>query len=337
MSENNEIVVAGLQQISTTGSIKDQENTSSVENEKALQRMSAIGWRIRELVDSPEFKKREKVYNDLPEGTPGNLDGWTQIENHHGRSLTIITSRDENGKAFMLEVHDSPIDPKDSSTADDDGYLRIYFHDDPSDKHRKGEKSRLIWSNTSIHGGAHFDGETSKMISDMSVDAAATRIKLHDFGYPTLGVVIVAGAKNKNGDPIGPIGPINELSVLGIARAIHPQGKHVSDSDFEEIPISPGFTNFKRSFKFDRGRTDFGATKIRDNTGKEILVLTFEGLKKSFSGDRDNPSVEGPERQVLQVPLDLIDGNKVIDLFEEAVDNVIDACRDKPKLNAENI
>ena len=352
MSDKGEIVLSGqghsekpswlTQQFNRFASAliekKEAERVLS-ENEKALERMSDIALDVRKLLDDPEFIKNEKIYSQSI-GNQNIESGNTYIKDSNGCSFSINTRRDASGKAFMIEVYESPSDTSDYMSGKDDGYFRYFFSEDTIKKTRKGKETSFSWSNTSIHGDKYLGIETSSIIDDISIDHISTRVNLRgvDFGGdPSVHVTLLSTAKDDNGNFIGPIGKINELWIHGLARAIHPVKEHIMDSDFGSIPIEDNFDHIEKPFTFDGGNIKFEATKkIDEKSGKEMLVFEFSGTRERFSGDRDKPDVFGPEKQTLAVPTDITNGNRVIDLFEKATKEIIEACGRKPQLEATN-
>jgi len=317
-----------------------QEKQVLSENEKALNRMSEIAWKVRDLVDNPEFRQQEEIV-DQQIGEHNIKIGHSSAKDSKGQSFSIHTMRDKDGKVDMFEVYESPSNLDNYSTGQNDGYFRFYFSEDHFFKPKNGEKTRLTWGNTSMHGEKYLGKEITKIIDDISVDNAFTRVSLKgvDFGgHPSIHVSMLSANKDSKGNYIGPIGKINELWVQGIARAIHPVGENIMESNSIQIPVDGDFNYVDKPFVFDRGEIKFEAKKINDpTTNKECLAFVFSGIRERFGGDRNRPNVDGPEQRKMILPMDFTNGNNIIDLFEKATDEVIMAYKEtQPKLAAKN-
>lgn len=290
---------------------KDRERILT-ENERAKEKMSDIARRLRTTLDDPKFMDQEKNrYSHFPGIEPGI-------------GYSVNTERNiKTGSAYMVEVYARPMDSENYTTGKDDGYWRIYFH-------------RLEWSNTSLHGDLYLGPETAEIIDDVSVDRLSTRVSLTgvDFGgYPSAHLTLHAFEKDlKSGVFIGPIGKLQEVDVLGISRAMKVTQDHLADTESLTIKIGDNFEREGIHFTFPRGEMEFTAKKQVGASGQEILVFNFSGDRQRLAGIRSNQRLIdnlGPETKTVAVPMNLADGHKVINLFENCANNLIAAFRQR--------
>lgn len=309
------------------------------ENELALNRMSKIAHKIEDLIDSPEFKDKEQPAEDY-------LHLNDRKESHvfipaapDGLQYGITIAKDLKGEPFMIEVYVSPGDRENYSSGKNDGYYRIYFNKAYPDQKHKGERQLLEWGNTSIHGDTYLGKDTGEVIEDISVDHLATRVELKgvDFGgHPSIHVTLNASARTEDGRYLGPIGAVDSLWVQGVARAKKPTEGNIMDSDWNEIKIEDGFGHYNKTFVFDLGEAKFQVAKTKDANNGDLLAFRFSGIRKRLGTTRDNPVVVGPENKDILIPMAMVNGFKVIDIFEKAVDATILACKEKPELQPVN-
>lgn len=311
---------------------KERERVLS-ENEQAKERMSDIAWRLRKLVDSQEFRNQEDTrdkrgYSYIPGVEPGFGYG-------------IRTERDKKtDETFMVEVYARPMDIEHYSTGMGDGYWRIYFNNDHWYKPKKGERNRLEWANTDVHGDLYLGEDARGVIESVSVDNLATRVQLAgvDFGgYPSAHVTVIAFDKGEDGSKyLGPIGRVRELNVDGIARAEHPVKDHLVDIGSSKIPVDNDFRGAGVHLEFDRGEMEFEAKRETTPDGKDVLAFKFTGERKRLANIQRGSvrAVEslGLETRTMMIPADIVDGHRVISLFEKCVDNLITAFKTKPLL-----
>lgn len=303
------------------------------ENERAKERMSDIAWRLRNLVDSQEFRDQEET---------GDKRGYSYIPGvEPGLGYGIRTERDKNtDEAYMVEVYARPMDTEHYSTGMGDGYWCIYFNNDHWYKPKKGERNRLEWANTDIHGDLYLGEDARGVIERVSVDNLATRVQLEgvDFGgHPSAHVTVIAFEKGEDGRRyLGPIGRVRELNVDGVSRAKLPVKGHIMDIQPSKIPVDNNFKGAGVHLEFDRGEMEFEAKRETTPDGEDVLVFIFKGERKRLAsiqrgGDRTVENL-GPETRTMMIPADVVDGHRVIGLFEKCVDNLIAAFKTKPLL-----
>ncbi len=314
------------------------------ENEKALERMSEIGGRLRSLLDGDEFKLRQK------ESVSGPFEGGQKIVQYHlslpagegdySYSLDVSRKGDmKDGQAWRVGVYKRPNKIGDYTTGIGDGYWSITFIDDH--KREKGKGRAMIISDSEVHGDLYLGPEMRPVVDRLKVSDFETSLVLKgvDFGgHPSLHVAINAwGQDPKTGRRVGPIGPIKELTVFGLARAAKPVARHIMDaSDTIRVPVGDdSFQGQGLNFSFDRGEIQFGV-KRRNEGGREVLGIGFQGQRQRLQGatygGRPIEAEGGIERKGLTVPIDLVAGNKVIDILDRCVGELETSFEKRPLL-----
>jgi hypothetical protein len=320
---------------SIRGKNNDRDRVIS-ENEAALQRMSDIAEKVSDWLDSPEFRKNEDTTLRTIDGD-SYLEGFSVIDTSES-SFTIITYRDPNtGKANVIHVQTT--DSNFQITGRDDGSFYFHFSENRFPENR-GKKAKYTWSNTGMSGDVYLGKDGSETINTVSIDDMTTRVALQgvNFGnFPTISVTLNASAKGKDETYLGPIAEVNELLVYGFSRSAHPtEGSSIVDGESRKITIGDHLDSTEIPFNFDLGDIGLRIEQINDPTVGQALAFTFSGTRQKFSGDRNHPIDIGTETRTMVVPKSLTDGNKIIDLYEKAVDEVISAWKQRPKLEAKN-
>lgn len=354
MSDRNEVVVSSgdrqnshrwlpgpIQRLQDGLVERREEKRVLTENEHALRRMSEISQRIVALSEDPAFKDRA----DVSKQNVGE-QGWDNYHLHipstsHGRSYGITIEKDPVKNIVLgISVFVSPSNDEEYSTGRNDGHFRIqmtpdYTHEVKKDK--RDSRPTFVWFDSVIQGDAYLGKETAKDIEELSVSHLSTQVHLDsvDFGgWPSISLVLDATARSKDGKYLGPISKITGIQVLGVARAASPVTGHVADSESVEVDFDKDFVSMNHPFVFQRGEADFQAAKTNVN-GKEMLAFRFSGIRKRLGVDREHPIIVGPEHRDIAVSTDLANGQKVLDLFDKALDEVISACKETtPQLKA---
>lgn len=310
-----------------------ERKQAQTENEAAKERMSQLCSRLRSIVDTPEFRARERQYQNRYEDS-STYTGYslTIPAAEHGYNYSIDIRRDGEGRANRVGVYTYA--DGDRTTGYDDGRWNISFHEEFRLSESKQPRRLEIWD-AEVEGEFYLGRETTQVIERLRIDSQRTHLHLKgvDFGgHPSAHVWLQAWGEesDKEGQVrnLGPIGKIRNVHVLGIARALLVTKEHISDTSSLDFPITDDFEGEGFRLDFDRGSMDMAIKKVVAD-GKEMLHIAFSGIRQRLRGigARGERLIEEEGREVKQFSIDtaMLNGNTVLEMLEKEVAHLEEA------------